>query len=54
MVTYATMSGGAETDPPLLQRLYNRIWLIALAAILFWALSYVLWGYIDIFTVPPG
>lgn len=37
-----------------MQRLYNRIWLIALVAILFWALSYVVWGTIDIFSVPPG
>lgn len=41
-------------DPPLLQRLYDRIWLLALAAVLFWALSYVLWGLVDIFSVPPG
>lgn len=48
------MSSDTEDDPPLLQRLYDRIWLIAVTAVLFWALSYVLWGYIDIYTVPPG
>lgn len=48
------MSSEARSSPPLLQRLYDRIWLIAVAAILFWALSYVLWGYIDIVTIPPG
>lgn len=48
------MASDTETPPPLLQRLYDRIWLIALAAILFWALSYVLWGYIDLLTVPVG
>ena len=49
-----SMSGGTETDPPMMQRLYNRIWLIALLAVLFWALSYVLWGYVDVFTIPAG
>lgn len=48
------MSGNAERPPPLLQRLYDRIWLIALIAILVWATSYVLWGYVDIVTVPGG
>lgn len=41
-------------DPPLAQRLYDRIWLLALAALLFWALSYVIWGVIDIVSVPLG
>ncbi|WP_396610254.1 hypothetical protein ACH9L7_08295 [Haloferax sp. S1W] len=47
----------ASTDrdqAPLLQRLYDRIWLLALFALLFWALSYVVWGVLDIFSVPPG
>lgn len=37
-----------------MQRLYDRIWLLALAALLFWALSYVVWGLLDIFSVPTG
>lgn len=48
------MSESGETDPPLPQRLYDRIWLLALAALVFWALAYVLWGLIDILSVPTG
>lgn len=43
-----------ESDPPFAQRLYDRIWLLALAALVFWALGYVLWGIIDIVSVPAG
>lgn len=46
------MSGEHEPDPPLLQRIYDRIWLLALAAVLFWALSYVVWGLLDITSIP--
>lgn len=41
-------------DRPLLQRAYDSIWLLALAALVFWTLSYVVWGLIDIFSVPIG
>lgn len=40
--------------PPWPQRLYGSVWLIAGTAILFWVLSYVLWGLIDLFTIPGG
>lgn len=43
---------GDTSDPPVLQRLYDKIWLLALAAVLFWALSYVIWGFMDVFSVP--
>jgi hypothetical protein len=43
-----------EGDPPFAQRLYDRVWLLALAALLFWALAYVVWGIIDIFSIPAG
>jgi len=33
------MSVSTERDPPVAQRLFDRIWLLALAALLFWALS---------------
>ena len=36
----------------MMQRLYDRIWLLALAAVLFWAVSYLLWGILDIVSVP--
>lgn len=46
------MSGSDERDPPFAQHLYDRIWVLALAALLFWALSYVVWGLVDILSVP--
>jgi len=45
------MSAGS-TDVPLMQQLYNRIWLLALAAIVFFAVVYVGWGLLDILSVP--
>lgn len=48
------MASPNQRNAPLLQRLYDRIWLLALVAFLFWALSYVVWGLIDVFSVPPG
>lgn len=54
MLTRDTMVTDSGGDPPLLQRLYNRIWLLAALAILFWTLSYVVWGYVDIWTIPPA
>lgn len=44
----------SEETRPLPQRLYDRIWLLALLALLFWTLSYLVWGLADIFSVPPG
>jgi hypothetical protein len=46
------MASESETDPPLLQRLYDRIWLLAVAAVLFWALSYLVWGWLDVASIP--
>lgn len=40
-------------DVPTLQMVYNRIWLLAAAALVFFALSYVGWGLIDILSAPP-
>lgn len=40
--------------PPWPQRLYDSVWLIAGTAILFWMLSYVIWGLVDILTLPGG
>lgn len=37
-----------------MQRLYDRIWLLAAAALAFFAVSYVAWGLIDVFSVPAG
>lgn len=37
-----------------MQRLYNRIWLLAAAALAFFAVAYVGWGAIDLLSLPPG
>lgn len=41
-------------SPPWQQQLLDSIWLLALAAIVYWMLSYVVWGVVDILTVPLG
>ena len=43
-----------DDEIPFMQRLYDKVWLLAAAALLFFALSYVAWGLIDIYTVPAG
>jgi len=43
-------STGAEAPWP--QHLLDSIWLLAGAAVLFWALSYVVWGLIDLLSIP--
>ena len=48
------MSSHTTDDVPLMQRLYNRIWLIAAAAMLFFIVVYVGWGLMDILSVPTG
>jgi len=35
-----------------MQRLYDRIWLLAAAAVLFFVVVYVGWGLVDILSVP--
>ena len=48
-------SSDQDSDPPPWpQRLYDSIWLIAGTAIVFWVLSYVIWGVIDLLTLPGG
>ena len=49
--------GGMSTDsetPPWQQQLLDSVWLLALAAIIFWMLAYVVWGIVDVLTVPMG
>lgn len=43
-----------EEPTPLPQQLYESIWLWAAVAILFWILSYVVWGFVDLFVLPGG
>ena len=46
------MSPTDSEDVPVMQQLYNRIWLLALAGLLFFFVTYVGWGLIDILSVP--
>ncbi len=46
------MSHQDPEDIPVMQRLYNRIWLLAVAGILFFFITYVGWGLVDILSVP--
>ena len=39
-------------DVPAMQRIYNRIWLLAAAAIVFFLVAYVGWGLLDILSLP--
>ena len=48
------MASSDSAAAPFLKRLYDRIWLLALLALVWWAISYVGWGIADIFSVPPG
>jgi hypothetical protein len=50
----ATGSGEESPDVPWPQQLLDSIWLLALAAILYWILAYVVWGVVDILSVPMG
>jgi hypothetical protein len=47
-----SVSTPPSEEIPMMQRLYNRIWLLAAAAMLFFAVIYVGWGLMDILTVP--
>ena len=51
----STPSDSSSDDArPWPQKLYDSIWLLAGAAFLFFVLSYVIWGLVDILTVPTG
>lgn len=39
------------SDAPFMQRLYDRIWLLAAVAMLFFLVSYVGWGLLDVLTI---
>lgn len=41
-----------STDAPFMQRLYDRIWLLAGLALLFFFVVYVGWGLADLAAVP--
>lgn len=50
----ATMVSTEQNQKPMMQRLYDRVWLLAILALLFWAVTYLVWGLIDIFSIPSG
>lgn len=41
-------------ETPLPQQLLDSEWILALAAILYFTVSYVIWGLVDIMSVPGG
>lgn len=47
-------SASPEGDVPWQQRLFDNIWLLAIAAMLYFFLSYALWGLIDLARVPAA
>ena len=51
LLTY-NMSDQQTDEIPVMQRLYNKVWLLALAGILFFFITYLGWGLIDILSVP--
>jgi len=46
------MSTPPGEDVPVMQRIYNRIWLLAAAAIVFFLVVYVGWGLLDLLSLP--
>lgn len=44
----------SDEGSPWPQQLLDSIWLLAMAAILYWALVYIVWGVIEILVVPMG
>ena len=49
---------GSTEDPdapvPWQQRFYQNIWVWAGAALLFWLVSYVIWGSVELLILPEG
>ena len=43
-----------DGDEPWPQRLLDNIWVLALAAIIYFVVSYIVWGMVDLATIPPG
>lgn len=44
----------ADERAPLPQRLYESVWVWAAVAVIFWILSYVVWGFVDLVVLPGG
>lgn len=41
-------------DEPIMQKIFDSIWLLAGVAIVFFVLSYIVWGMVDLLTIPMG
>lgn len=54
MSSSSAPDASSDESRPWQVQLYDSIWLIAGLAILFFVLSYVVWGLVDILTVPTG
>lgn len=50
----AAETPAADESVPWQQSLYESIWVWAAVAIVFWFLSYVIWGVVDLISIPPG
>lgn len=46
------MSTESTDDIPMMQRMYNRIWLLAAASLVFFFVVYLGWGLLDLLTLP--
>jgi hypothetical protein len=50
--------GTEETDPteeaPWPQQVLDSEWILALAAVIFFTLSYIVLGLVDLLVIPPG
>jgi hypothetical protein len=44
----------ADDDIPVIQQIFDSIWLLAGVAIVFFVLSYIVWGMVDLLTIPMG
>lgn len=43
-----------DESAPWAQHFYESIWVWAAVAILFWVLSYLIWGVVDLISIPAG
>ena len=44
----------SEDGAPWPQQLLDSVWLLAMAAVLYWAIVYLMWSAIEILVVPMG
>jgi len=44
----------SNEDVPVIQKIFDSVWLLAGVAIVFFVLSYVVWGMVDLLTIPTG